>query len=228
MTDCEKCREMISCLLDGELSDAQRSLVREHIAGCPECRSVYDAFCAISEQMREPEPLPEGLHDKIMSGIGAEPKRKTGIVWIKYLSAAACIALVIFAGAKSGILSLNNDADHAPDDVYSVSVTPPDDGEFDSSRANNGSEEQKQLALSKVDVTDEDTANKLAALLEPVSPARGDIDSAGEPDYAVSLPDGSTVLIYLDGQAVYADFGDGEVLTVGSADDVRALLDKDK
>ncbi len=112
--------------------------------------------------------------------------------------------------------------------MYSVSVTPPDDGELDSSRANNGSEEQKQLTLSRADVTDEDTANKLAALLEPVSPARGDIDSAGEPDYAVSLPDGSTVLIYLDGQAVYADFGDGEVLTVGSADDVRALLDKDK
>lgn len=35
MTDCEKCREMISCLLDGELSDAQCSLVREHIAGLP-------------------------------------------------------------------------------------------------------------------------------------------------------------------------------------------------
>ena len=45
MTDCEKCREMISCLLAGELSDAQRSLVREHIAGCPECRSVYDEEC---------------------------------------------------------------------------------------------------------------------------------------------------------------------------------------
>lgn len=44
MIDCEKCREMISCLLDGELSQAEQSLVREHIASCPECRSVYDAF----------------------------------------------------------------------------------------------------------------------------------------------------------------------------------------
>ena len=49
MTDCEKCREMISCLLDGELSQAEQSFVREHIAACPECRSVYDAFsCRLS------------------------------------------------------------------------------------------------------------------------------------------------------------------------------------
>ena len=92
MIDCEKCREMISCLLDGELSEAEQSLVREHIASCPECRSVYDAFSAVSEQMHEEESLPDGLHEKIMSGIKAKPKKKTGIVWIKYLSVAACLA----------------------------------------------------------------------------------------------------------------------------------------
>ena len=92
MIDCEKCREMISCLLDGELSQAEQSLVREHIASCPECRSVYDAFSAVSEQMHEEEPLPDGLHEKIMSGIKAKPKKNTGIVWIKYLSVAACSA----------------------------------------------------------------------------------------------------------------------------------------
>ena len=105
MIDCEKCREMISCLLDGELSQAEQSLVREHIAACPECRSVYDAFSAVSAQLHEEEPLPDGLHEKIMSGIKAKPKKKTGIVWIKYLSVAACLALVIFAGVKSGMLS---------------------------------------------------------------------------------------------------------------------------
>ena len=79
MIDCEKCREMISCLLDDELSQAEQSLVREHIASCPECRSVYDAFSAVSEQMHEEEPLPDGLHEKIMSGIKAKPKKKTGL-----------------------------------------------------------------------------------------------------------------------------------------------------
>lgn len=69
-------QRMISCLLDGELSEAEQSLVREHIASCPECRSVYDAFSAVSEQMHEEEPLPDGLHEKIMSGIRQSRRRK--------------------------------------------------------------------------------------------------------------------------------------------------------
>ena len=80
--------------------------------------------------------------------------------------------------------------------------------------------------MSSAAAVDEATADKLTALLEPVSPARGDTARTGEADYAVSLPDGGTVLIYIDGQFVYADFGDGAFLAVGSADDVRALLDK--
>ena len=232
MIDCEKCREMISCLLDDELDDADRSLVREHIAHCPECRSVYDAFCTISEQMREPEPLPEGLHEKIMSGISAKPKKKTGVIWIKYLSAAACIALVIFAGAKSGILSSDNADNDAAGDMYCVTATAPVRGDVEAAESENGSspynytDEQKQLAKSATDVPDEETADKLAALLEPVSAPRGDTAKTAEPDYSVILPDGSTVLIYIDGQSVYADFGDGAFLAQGSADDVRALLDK--
>ena len=230
MIDCEKCREMISCLLDDELSDAERSLVREHIEHCPECQSVYDAFCAISEQMRKPEPLPDGLHEKIMSGIGAKPKKKTGIVRIKYLSAAACVALVIFAGAKSGILSSDNADNDAADDMYYVTATAPVRGDVEGSEPENDSstcnETQKQLAMSSAAAVDETTADKLAALLEPVSAPRGDTAKTGEADYTASLPDGSTVLIYIDGQSVYADFGDGAYQAVGPADDVRALLDK--
>ncbi len=227
MIDCEKCREMISCLLDDELDDTERSLVREHIAQCPECRSVYDAFCAISEQMRESEPLPEGLHEKIMSGISAKPKKKTGVIWLKYLSAAACIALVIFAGAKSGLLSPDNGAEHAASDGYSVAVTLPGEDELESDKQNKSSENQmQQSALSNTAVADEETANKLTTLLEPASTARGDTVFTGEADYSVSLPDGGTVLIYIDGRSVYADFGDGATLAQGSADDVRALLDK--
>lgn len=129
MIDCEKCREMISCLLDGELSQAEQSLVREHIASCPECRSVYDAFSAVSEQMHEEESLPDGLHEKIMSGIKAKPKKKTGIVWIKYLSVAACLALVIFAGAKSGMLGpAENKVDSI--ELYVEETLPVLDGRF--------------------------------------------------------------------------------------------------
>ena len=230
MIDCEKCREMISCLLDNELSDAEQSLVREHIAVCPECRRVYDAFCTISEQMHESEPLPDGLHEKIMNGINAKPKKKTGIVWIKYLSAAACLALVIFAGAKSGILSPDRGLDHAANDMYSVSATAPVCDGIGDEKAENDSYfyngEQKQASMESITIQDASSADKLTALLEPADKARGDYTPANEPDYSVMLPDGSSVFIYFDDEAVYADFGDGTFLAAGSADDVRALLEK--
>lgn len=224
MTDCEKCREMISCLLDGELSQAEQSLVREHIASCPECRSVYDAFSAVSEQMHEEEPLPDGLHEKIMSGIKAKPKKKTGIVWIKYLSVAACLALVIFAGVKSGMLS---PAEHKTDsnDLYVAKSLPVLDGRFtgQSGEESNGNTQEQS---AKTSVTLEETdAEKLLALIEPADGAE-EYEPTAEADYAVSLGgDVGVVLIYIDGDSVYADRGEGALSAPCTADEIRDLLD---
>lgn len=224
MIDCEKCREMISCLLDGELSQAEQSLVREHIAACPECRSVYDAFSAVSEQMHEEEPLPDGLHEKIMSGIKAKPKKKTGIVWIKYLSVAACLALVIFAGVKSGMLS---PAEHKTDsnDLYVAKSLPVLDGRFtgQSGEESNGNTQEQS---AKTSVTLEETdAEKLLALIEPADGAE-EYEPTAEADYAVSLGgDVGVVLIYIDGDSVYADRGEGALSAPCTADEIRDLLD---
>ncbi len=224
MIDCEKCREMISCLLDGELSQAEQSLVREHIASCPECRSVYDAFSAVSEQMHEEEPLPDGLHEKIMSGIKAKPKKKTGIVWIKYLSVAACLALVIFAGVKSGMLS---PAEHKTDsnDLYVAKSLPVLDGRFtgQSGEESNGNTQEQS---AKTSVTLEETdAEKLLALIEPADGAE-EYEPTAEADYAVSLGgDVGVVLIYIDGDSVYADRGEGALSAPCTADEIRDLLD---
>lgn len=224
MTDCEKCREMISCLLDGELSQAEQSLVREHIASCPECRSVYDAFSAVSEQMHEEEPLPDGLHEKIMSGIKARPKKKTGIVWIKYLSVAACLALVIFAGVKSGMLS---PAEHKTDsnDLYVAKSLPVLDGRF-TGQSGEESDGNTQEQSAKTSVTLEETdAEKLLALIEPADGAE-EYEPTAEADYAVSLGgDVGVVLIYIDGDSVYADRGEGALSAPCTADEIRDLLD---
>lgn len=224
MTDCEKCREMISCLLDGELSEAEQSLVREHIASCPECRSVYDAFSAVSEQMHEEEPLPDGLHEKIMSGIKAKPKKKTGIVWIKYLSVAACLALVIFAGVKSGMLS---PAEHKTDsnDLYVAKSLPVLDGRF-TGQSGEESDGNTQEQSAKTSVTLEETdAEKLLALIEPADGAE-EYEPTAEADYAVSLGgDVGVVLIYIDGDSVYADRGEGALSAPCTADEIRDLLD---
>lgn len=224
MTDCEKCREMISCLLDGELSQAEQSFVREHIAACPECRSVYDAFSAVSAQLHEEEPLPDGLHEKIMSGIKARPKKKTGIVWIKYLSVAACLALVIFAGVKSGMLS---PAEHKTDsnDLYVAKSLPVLDGRF-TGQSGEESDGNTQEQSAKTSVTLEETdAEKLLALIEPADGAE-EYEPTAEADYAVSLGgDVGVVLIYIDGDSVYADRGEGALSAPCTADEIRDLLD---
>lgn len=224
MTDCEKCREMISCLLDGELSQAEQSFVREHIAACPECRSVYDAFSAVSAQLHEEEPLPDGLHEKIMSGIKARPKKKTGIVWIKYLSVAACLALVIFAGIKSGMLS---PAEHKTDsnDLYVAKSLPVLDGRF-TGQSGEESDGNTQEQSAKTSVTLEETdAEKLLALIEPADGAE-EYEPTAEADYAVSLGgDVGVVLIYIDGDSVYADRGEGALSAPCTADEIRDLLD---
>lgn len=224
MIDCEKCREMISCLLDGELSQAEQSLVREHIAACPECRSVYDAFSAVSAQLHEEEPLPDGLHEKIMSGIKAKPKKKTGIVWIKYLSVAACLALVIFAGAKSGMFGpAENKVDS--NDLYVAKSLPVLDGRFtgQSGEESNGNTQEQS---AKTSVTLEETdAEKLLALIEPADGAE-EYEPTAEADYAVSLGgDVGVVLIYIDGDSVYADRGEGALSAPCTADEIRDLLD---
>lgn len=224
MTDCEKCREMISCLLDGELSQAEQSFVREHIAACTECRSVYDAFSAVSEQMHEEEPLPDGLHEKIMSGIKAKPKKKTGIVWIKYLSVAACLALVIFAGVKSGMLSpAENKVDS--NDLYAAESLPVLDGRF-TGQSGEESDGNTQEQSAKTSVTLEETdAEKLLALIEPADGAE-EYEPTAEADYAVSLGgDVGVVLIYIDGDSVYADRGEGALSAPCTADEIRDLLD---
>lgn len=224
MTDCEKCREMISCLLDGELSQAEQSFVREHIAACPVCRSVYDAFSAVSAQLHEEEPLPDGLHEKIMSGIKAKPKKKTGIVWIKYLSVAACLALVIFAGVKSGMLS---PAEHKTDsnDLYVAKSLPVLDGRF-TGQSGEESDGNTQEQSAKTSVTLEETdAEKLLALIEPADGAE-EYEPTAEADYAVSLGgDVGVVLIYIDGDSVYADRGEGALSAPCTADEIRDLLD---
>ena len=41
------CRELVECitdLLDGRLTDAEESAVREHLEGCPGCVAAIDQF----------------------------------------------------------------------------------------------------------------------------------------------------------------------------------------
>ncbi len=100
MTDCEKIQEMISAMLDGELSESEEQTVEAHIAECPECAAMYADFAAISAELGETiAEVPATLHSKIMKAVrvSQKPKKSVLIQLRPYLSTAACLAVIVAA-----------------------------------------------------------------------------------------------------------------------------------
>ena len=218
----EKCIELISLLIDGELSDAESAGVREHIASCPECRRVYEAFSAVADSLCELEDVPEGLHEDIMSGIKRSEKKRPRLIWLKSLSAAACLALVIFAGARAGMLAsqsneMNDNASgqSEPNDVAEV---------YQSGYDDDGTEKSTDRAVS-TEVTDAEVAKQLALLLEPSGEDKTPPEREADMTVTFIFGDDLTPMeLYFDGQDVYVDYGDGAFHTKATADEIRKLL----
>jgi len=59
---CENIKELLSAYADNELTDAQRNLVEEHLAGCADCRAILADYTEVRKQLlslRETPPLPD-------------------------------------------------------------------------------------------------------------------------------------------------------------------------
>lgn len=100
MNECEKYREMISAMLDGELDHADNERLIKHMSSCAECREMYELLSAVtgSDVWRLPE-APKDLHANIMSGVknaADEDKRRTRMNRSRsWLAAAACLVVVV-------------------------------------------------------------------------------------------------------------------------------------
>lgn len=114
MSDCRKYQELISLMLDGELSTEKTVELNVHMARCPECRAMYEAFEAVGSALKcDENELPADLHDSIMSGVKASAGKKRGTITHlrRYASAAACVALIVAAALAvkgSGALSADS------------------------------------------------------------------------------------------------------------------------
>ena len=106
MKDCLYYQEMISAMLDGELSAREQQEMEEHLIRCPDCRAMHAAFLSLSQSMGEDTlPLPQGLHEKIMTGVktAQQKKKRTVIVKLRpYMAAAACLVLIMAAVLRTG------------------------------------------------------------------------------------------------------------------------------
>lgn len=102
MNDCEKYIELMSQMLDGELSEEQTSELRAHIASCEDCRKAFDAFTSVSEALSDelcepPEMLAKGVMFKIRN------HKKHRVVIGKFTTLAACIALILVGAGRLGL-----------------------------------------------------------------------------------------------------------------------------
>lgn len=253
MKDCEYYREKISCLIDGELSPDETAELEAHIAECSECRALYDAFTAVSAAvsggMEEP---PESIAPAVMQEVRAIAGRKKRGVWIKCLSAAACLALVVLVGAKAGLFggTSYSGADSAGEVTDMTVGTVAESDSYAGDAAGEDAAEEKRseadstngMAAEPLDidakaayftsaygdmyyVEDSDGLEKLKALMAPMPDVKR--VPQGEPNYNLSFDCGEEFIVmelYIEDDVVFADSGDGPCVVAGSPDEIMAFI----
>ena len=101
MKSCHDYQGLISRLLDGELGENESADVQRHIAGCPDCAAVYEAFRSLSDALAgDLVEAPEALQEKIMADVRREKLRTVGRPRRAVWTLAACLALVLLAAAS--------------------------------------------------------------------------------------------------------------------------------
>ena len=98
MSPCEKYQELISRMVDGELTAREEADLADHIESCTACAALFRAFSAISEQIGgDLEEAPLDLRENVMAQIRREEIRKKNripTIFRAVMSTAACAAIV--------------------------------------------------------------------------------------------------------------------------------------
>ncbi len=120
MSDCQKYIEMISAMVDGELTAEQEAELRTHIDRCWECAKVYDAFMGISDVLADdmvapPETLAKGIMYKINLNKKGGASRRFAVG--RFTAIAACLVLVLFGASHFGLLDGLNLGSSSPKDL---------------------------------------------------------------------------------------------------------------
>lgn len=100
MDSCEKYIGLISELIDGEISDADRSELEIHLEFCPECKKAAEALEAISANFPKEEEVPANFTAGTMAKIKAEASKPVGLKkfisgYGKYTGLAAALVVIL-------------------------------------------------------------------------------------------------------------------------------------
>ncbi len=106
---CEYYQELISRMLDGDLSPTEQAELSGHLSDCADCRALAQSFQTVSAALEEQlEDAPERLRANIMAELRREEIRKRNRLSRPMkivLTTAACLVLVLGLSLGSGLLS---------------------------------------------------------------------------------------------------------------------------
>ena len=156
-----------------------------------------------------------------MAAVSRERRKKPRVVWLRALSAAACLALVVFAGVRFGLFNgasyVNTDGANDENSLETVG-----NAADDMICTSYGGYTLKHGAVV---ISDEDKIAQLKVLLEKSGEDK--IAPDIQPDAAICLGSDDTLIeLYFDGEDAFADFNStGPVHVKGSSDEIRALIE---
>ncbi|MEA4823396.1 MAG: zf-HC2 domain-containing protein [Clostridiaceae bacterium] len=110
---CDTEREKIQAFIDGELSEEETAVLREHCMSCPSCAKYLREMLAMQKAVNElaEDTVPEGLHNRIMA---AYRREKRGFLpWIKrnpVIAVAAVLVIVVGTVYGTGVLKASFDS----------------------------------------------------------------------------------------------------------------------
>ena len=128
MSNCEKYLDLISAYADGELTAQESAEIEAHLANCEECRSILETYRAISaEIIDDMEDVPAGFAAGVMNKVSdyeIKRKNKKNIRKIagRWIGAAACIAIILFAFPRMPHLGCGASKDAAMESTGSATA----------------------------------------------------------------------------------------------------------
>jgi anti-sigma factor (TIGR02949 family) len=102
---CDEVHPRLDAYIDGELAEAERALLRDHLAGCPECGPEAAALERLRDDIRRSAPIyraPEAVRSRIRFALRAEaaanaPAARAAPGWLAY-AASILIAVAVGSG----------------------------------------------------------------------------------------------------------------------------------
>ena len=213
-------REAISRLLDEELSAEEEAALRAHLAECPDCRALFDAFSAVSGALRgELVEPPESLRENVMATLRRERILRRNRRIRRGLASVAAVAVLAL-----GLRLAAPHTDAREDRSAAVLSAAPVGGAplYEGSAEAEEDAPEEGAGLFAAAAVGAEAAKQRSAAAVPTSENAARYDAAD----AAALPARDALLAYLAGSAPEQTGEPGEaVATLRLADGTLTLYD---